>query len=82
MKPKVSVLMPVFNGEQFLRPAMDSILNQTFSDFEFIIVDDGSTDHSREILNSYTDSRIRLICNGSNIGLTDSLNRGLNAARG
>lgn len=82
MKPTVSVLMPVFNGEQFLRPAMNSILNQTFTDFEFIIVDDGSTDHSREILNSYTDSRVRLICNESNIGLTDSLNRGLEAASG
>lgn len=74
--------MSVHNGEKYLRLAIDSILNQTFGDFEFIIVNDGSTDRSMEILNSYSDSRIRLICNESNIGLTDALNEGVKVARG
>ncbi len=52
--PKISVLMSVFNGEKYLRQAVDSILEQTFGDFEFLIVDDGSTDSTLEILRSYT----------------------------
>ena len=59
--PLVSVLMPVYNGEKYLREAIDSILNQTFSDFEFLIINDGSTDHSQNIINSYNDSRIRYV---------------------
>lgn len=61
--PKVTVLMPVFNGEAFLREAVNSILAQTFTDFEFLIIDDGSTDRSIEIIGSYKDSRIRLVSN-------------------
>jgi glycosyltransferase involved in cell wall biosynthesis len=79
---KVSVLMPVYNSERFLREAVDSILNQTFRDFEFIIVDDGSTDGTGDILGSYTDPRIRIIHNGTNLGITASLNKGLDTARG
>lgn len=82
MKPLVSVVMPVFNGEDHLRKAVDSILRQSMDDFELIIVDDGSTDRSRLILSSYTDSRIRIIENGCNIGLAASLNKGVEAARG
>ena len=81
MSPNVSVIMSVYNGEKYLREAIDSILNQTFTDFEFIIINDGSTDGTREILESYSDSRIRLI-HQENIGLTKSLNRGLKLARG
>ena len=80
--PKVTVLMPVYNGEKYLREAIESILNQTFKDFEFLIINDGSTDSSRDIVLSYNDSRIRLIDNEKNIGLTKSLNRGLELARG
>jgi len=81
-KFKVSVVMSVYNGEKYLREAVDSILGQTFRDFEFIIVDDGSTDHTWTILQSYDDSRIVLLRNQENIGLTRSLNKGLAAARG
>ena len=80
--PKVSVLMSVYNGERYLREAIDSILNQTFQDFEFIIIDDGSTDHSPQILNSYEDPRIRLITNERNIGLSRSLNIGIDLCCG
>lgn len=58
-KPLILVLMPVYNTEKYLKEAIDSILGQTFSDFEFIIVNDGSTDSSREIILGYKDSRIK-----------------------
>jgi glycosyltransferase involved in cell wall biosynthesis len=80
--PKVTVLMSVYNGERFLQQAIDSILNQTYQDFEFLIIDDGSNDRSREIIQSHKDQRIRLIYNEENIGLTPSLNKGLELARG
>lgn len=80
--PRVTVLMPVFNGEKYLREAVESILCQTFADFEFLVIDDGSTDHSADIVTSYNDQRIRLISNGRNLGLIASLNRGIDLARG
>lgn len=80
--PAVSVLMAVRNGEAFLREAIESILVQSFEDFEFIIVDDGSRDSSAEIIESFADTRIRLLRNVENQGLPMSLNRGLEAARG
>ena len=80
--PKVTVLMPVFNGEEFLREAVASILEQTFSDFEYLVIDDASTDRSREILESYSDPRLRLLVNPTRLGLTKSLNEGLQIARG
>lgn len=80
--PKVTVLMPVYNGEKYLREAMDSILQQTFTDFEFLIINDGSTDKSVEIIESYHDERIRLIHNDGNIKLIATLNKGLDLARG
>lgn len=81
-EPLVTVLMSVFNGEKYLREAIDSILTQTFSDFEFLIINDASTDRSREIILSYLDPRIRLIDNEENIGLTRSLNKGIDLAKG
>jgi glycosyltransferase involved in cell wall biosynthesis len=81
MTPKISVVMSVYNGETYLREAIDSILNQTFTDFEFIIINDGSTDHAKQILESYSDPRIRLL-HQENIGLTKSLNKGLKIATG
>lgn len=80
--PKVTVLMAVYNGERYLREAMDSILGQTFRDFEFLIVDDGSDDSTTAIIGSFNDSRIRVIRNENNLGLTKSLNIGLRAAKG
>lgn len=81
-KPMVTVLMSVYNGERFLREAIDSILDQTFTNFEFLIVNDGSTDKSVEIIESYKDTRIRLINNEKNLKLIASLNKGISLARG
>ncbi|WP_144864030.1 glycosyltransferase family 2 protein [Hyella patelloides] len=83
-KPKVSILMCVYNGEAYLQEAVDSILQQTFPDFEFVIVDDGSTDSSWQILTKYSkqDSRIVLISNAENLGLEKSLNKGLATVKG
>ena len=80
--PAVSVLMPVFNGERFLAEAIDSILGQTFADFELVIVDDGSTDASPAILADYAsrDSRIRVL-RQANAGIVAALNRGLPECR-
>jgi glycosyltransferase involved in cell wall biosynthesis len=74
--------MAVYNGEKYLAEAIDSILCQTFTDFEYLIVDDASTDRSLEIINSYQDPRINVIRNPANVGLTRSLNIGLDLARG
>jgi len=81
--PGISVVMSVYNGERFLRQAVDSIFNQTFSDFEFIVVDDGSTDGTAEILSSYAraDSRLCVVTQ-ENRGLVKSLNRAIGMARG
>lgn len=79
--PKVTVLMSIYNGEQFLGEAIRSILAQTFRDFEFLIIDDGSSDKSVELVRSFHDSRIRLIENGVNRGLVFSLNYGMELAR-
>lgn len=80
---KVSVLMPVYNTEEsFLREAIESILNQTFKDFEFLIINDGSTNNAEEIILSYNDERIKYIKNECNIGLIKTLNKGLELAQG
>lgn len=82
MNFKITVLMSVYNGVTYLRNAIDSVLTQTISNFEFLIIDDGSSDNSLEIIEGYDDSRIRVIKNRDNIGLTQSLNKGLKLARG
>ncbi|MBW1740690.1 MAG: glycosyltransferase [Deltaproteobacteria bacterium] len=69
--------MPVYNGECFLCQAIQSILNQTFTDFTFLIIDDGSQDRSSEIIASFRDQRIEYIQNGENLGQTKTLNKGL-----
>lgn len=79
--PKVTVLMSVYNSEQYLREAIDSILGQTYTDFEFLIINDGSKDKSLDIIKSYDDPRIRLISR-ANKGLTASLNEGIEKAKG
>lgn len=80
--PKVTVLMSTYNREGYIREAIESVLAQTFQEFEFLIVNDGSVDRSREIILSYQDSRIRLIENNQNLGIPRSLNKGLNLAQG
>lgn len=84
MPPKISVILSVCNGLPYLEEAVESILNQTFTDFEFIIIDDCSSDRSWEVLNHYAeqDERIKLFKNDHNIGLTRSLNKGLELAQG
>lgn len=79
---QISVVMPVYNGEQFVAKAVESILNQTFNDFELIIIDDKSTDNSVKIIKSFDDSRIKLIQNERNFGIATSLNKGIKYARG
>ncbi len=82
--PKVSVVMSVYNGERFLSKAAESIINQSFGDFEFIIVDDCSTDGTPEILNSLLqkDSRVKVLKNNGNEGLAKSLNTAINESEG
>ena len=81
-KPKVSIIMPVYNAEKYLREAIESSLNQTFTDFEFIIIYDPSFDNSLNIINSYGDARIRIIENKKRTGLVKSLNKALRYAHG
>ncbi len=83
MTPRISVLMPVFNGGAYLEAAITSVLAQSFTDFELVIVDDGSTDRSREIVDAQAvnDPRVRLL-RKANSGISDTLNLGLAAARG
>lgn len=78
--PAISIVMSAYNAASFLKECIDSILTQTFEDFELIVVDDGSTDHSVEIIQSYTDTRIRLIKSEHNY--IQSLNKGIGLAKG
>lgn len=79
--PLVSVNMSVYNGEKYLKPAIDSILNQTFDNFELIIVDDGSTDKTAEILDSYDTPRIRVLTQEHH-GISYGRNQALKVSRG
>ncbi|MDR3574629.1 MAG: glycosyltransferase [Anaerolineaceae bacterium] len=82
MDPRISVILPVYNAERYLAAAIDSILAQTYPDFELIIINDCSSDHTPEILSAYTDQRMRVINNASNLKLSKSLNLGIEIARG
>ena len=81
--PRLSVLLPLYNGERFLSEAIVSVLEQTFTDFELLIVDDGSSDGSASIVRSFSarDSRIRGFFLGKNVGISAAMNRGLREAR-
>lgn len=81
-EPKVTIFMAVYNGAKYLRQAMDSALNQTYRNFELLIIDDGSTDESLGIIGSYQDERIRLLRNDRNMGLFETRKRGVEEARG
>lgn len=81
--PEISVIVPVYNSEKFLKECLDSILSQTYGDLEVICVNDGSTDNSLDILNQYknSDSRVKVI-DKENSGYGASLNMGIDAAQG
>ena len=80
--PLISVIMPAFNAVAYLTQAIDSILSQTYANFELIILNDGSTDQTDGVIKAFTDTRIRYFENQSNLGLVATLNLGLAAARG
>lgn len=80
-QPRVSVVMSVYNGQEYVAEAIESILNQTFKDFEFIIINDGSTDDTLTLISGYHDTRIKLISR-RNKGLVASLNEGIEVATG
>ena len=79
---KISVLMPAYNAEKYIGEAIESILNQTYKDFEFIIINDGSIDRTEDIILSYDDPRIIYLKNKENSGIVASLNNGLKQAKG
>ena len=80
--PKISVILPAYNAENYISQAIDSILAQTYGDFEFIILNDCSTDGTERIILSFDDPRIRYVRNEQNLGVAATLNRGLELAAG
>lgn len=80
--PTVSVIMPVYNSERYISDSVGSILKQSYSDFEFLIVDDASWDGTERKLRECSDTRVKVIRNDKNLGVTASLNRGIQNARG
>src|SRR6478735_8796496 len=80
--PQVSVVMPVYNGMPYLKEAVESLLTQRFTDFELVIVNDGSKDGSENFIKNVTDKRVRLVMNEQNLGLIASLNKGITHATG
>jgi len=80
--PKVTVFIPVHNREQYIGDAVQSILAQDFQDFDILLIDDGSTDRSVEVMRSFHDPRIRIVHNETNLGIPRTRNRGLELARG
>ena len=78
----VTILLPVYNGEKYLSLAISSVLAQDFTDFELLIIDDGSRDGSEAIIRSFTDPRIRFVKNEQNLGLVRTLNKGMDLAKG
>ena len=80
--PLVTVLLPVYNGSAHLRESVETVLSQSFGDFELLVIDDASTDETPAILASFDDARLRVLVNDRNLGLTPTLNRGIREARG
>ncbi len=78
----ISVIMPAYNAQRFIKESIESILNQTYKDFELIIIDDGSTDQTREVIETYTDKRIIYSKNNENKGIAYTTNRGIEIASG
>lgn len=82
MTPRASILMPAYNNGKYLNEAIDSMLAQTFTDFELIVLDDGSIDNTQEVVTAYTDPRVVYQRSQQNLGLAHNLNIGLKMARG
>ena len=82
MIPKISVIMPAYNAALYIKEAITSILNQSFTDFEFLIINDGSTDDTLKIINSFNDNRIIVVNNPGNLGIIQTRNIGLKLAKG
>ena len=83
MQPMVSIIVPIYNAEQYLRRCVDSILNQEYTEYELLLVNDGSTDASGDICEEYGDQDPRVIViQKENTGVSDSRNRALDRARG
>lgn len=82
LSKKVSIIMPVYNGEKYLEAAIDSIRNQTYKNWELIIINDGSTDNTENIINQYADDRIKYITNETNLGLIATLNKAIDFCKG
>ncbi|MDR1679072.1 MAG: glycosyltransferase family 2 protein [Prevotellaceae bacterium] len=80
--PKISVLMSAYNAEKYIKEAISSILNQTFTDFELLVINDGSSDATEKEILSFTDRRIVYVKNETNLGLANSLNKGMKLAKG
>lgn len=77
MKERITILMPVYNGEKYLRETIDNVLLQSYRDFIFLIINDGSTDDTEQIITSFTDPRIKYLKNEKNLGLVKTLNNGI-----
>jgi len=82
MSSRISILLPVYNGEKYLRTAIKSIVAQSYPHWELLVLDDGSTDGSLEIANSFSDERVRSLPNGENLGVAKTLNRAMGKAQG
>lgn len=80
--PLVSVVIPIYNGEKYIEQTIESVLSQTYQNWELVIINDGSSDHSEELVLKYRDERIRYFRNDGNKGISYSLNKGLNESRG
>ncbi len=81
-QPQITVALPVYNGEQYIAIAIDSVLKQTYSDFELLVIDNCSTDGTANIIRGYSDPRIRLITNTENLGMIGNWNRAVSLATG
>jgi glycosyltransferase involved in cell wall biosynthesis len=79
--PRIAVVLPVYNGEKYIAEAIQSVLSQTFTDFELLVIDDGSTDRTREVLSGFTDARMRVIHFPAHRGLVPALNTGIRGSR-
>ena len=82
IQPEITVLMPAYNAERFIALAIESVLCQSYGNFELLIIDDGSNDNTQRIIENYSDSRIRLLINQKNLGLVAVRNQGIKECRG
>lgn len=80
--PRVTVFIPAYNREAYIRPAVESVLAQTFGDLECLVVDDGSSDRTSEVAASFGDARVRVVRNDTNLGIPKTRNRGIDLAKG